>query len=92
LQYCFKNTESKFIIVDPERADVISSIAPRLSGEANTNAIFVFGDIGDLHRRAGMRSWEDSMQTHLNVPYSILDEFPELIPEDDASITFTSGT
>ncbi|KAL0565991.1 hypothetical protein V5O48_016030, partial [Marasmius crinis-equi] len=89
LLYCIANTQSKILIVDPERANVLASSVKELS-KNGTNAITVLESEGKTW--SGMSDWNRSLEGHKGDGESILQDGIEILPEDNATIYFTSGT
>jgi len=89
LYHCLTHTQSKLIILDPERADRLGPIASK----------FAAGTIGLLVLEAGegkgkwdhMVTWDDALANYKGNSQNILTNDPEIVPEDNASIVFTSG-
>jgi len=77
--------------VDPERADLIEPIAANLPREAGTTGILVLENHEGKGNWKGMRNWNHVLNnftdgTHTERPG------PPILPEDNATIIFTSGT
>jgi len=87
LHHCLTHTQSKLIVLDPERADRLEPIASR----------FTAGTTGLLVLEAGkgkwnhMVTWDDALANYKGNFQNILTDDPEIVPEDNASILFTSG-
>ena len=92
LKYCIIKCQSKLLIVDHERADMLSSAVQefRLRGIVG---VLVFDTYEEKARNwFGMQNWSIIFSKY-NGDYSrVLKESPKISPEDDATIIFTSGT
>nr|GAT59407.1 predicted protein [Mycena chlorophos] len=86
LLYCLTHADCKVILLDPERADRLVSERSKLG---NTD-LLVF--------EPGSRRWKEmqvwkAVQDNFKGDYQkILTQDPNILPEDDAVIFFTSGT
>ncbi|KAJ8080081.1 hypothetical protein PM082_016909 [Marasmius tenuissimus] len=89
LVFCIGHTQSKVLIMDPERADVLAPVVKELS-KNGTTTILVLED--DNKTWPGMKSWKGSLQECKDEGENILKENIEILPEDNATIFFTSGT
>ncbi|KAL0577769.1 hypothetical protein V5O48_004227 [Marasmius crinis-equi] len=89
LVFCIGHTQSKVLIVDPERADVLVPVAEQLR-KNGANAILVL-ESGN-RTWGGMSSWNRSLEEYKDDGDSILTSTIEIHPEDNATIFFTSGT
>ncbi|KAK0481300.1 hypothetical protein IW261DRAFT_1470123 [Armillaria novae-zelandiae] len=75
LRYCITLARCTLIVLDPETADKIETIATELRLPSGTAGYIVLEDYeGNGH------------------PGDVLGDDPHISPEDDATITFTSGT
>lgn len=92
LHYCLVHTECKLIIVDPERADKLEPIAKKLVAETGCTGILVLESHEGKGSWQGMKTWKGAFDDYKGDPRRILSLDPELVPEDDATILFTSGT
>lgn len=91
LRYCIARTECKLIIVDPERADKLEPIAKSLTSEAGSNGILVLEAHEGKGKWTGMKTWRAAFDDYRDDPRKILSIDPNLTPEDNATILFTSG-
>ncbi|KAF8906525.1 hypothetical protein CPB84DRAFT_1813777 [Gymnopilus junonius] len=92
LTHCLAHTESKVVILDPERADVLQSTASKILHDTQINAFLVFDLHGNTRSWECMRSFTDSLNVYLGDGSDILDSTISIIPEENATIIFTSGT
>ncbi|XP_006460626.1 acyl-CoA synthetase [Agaricus bisporus var. bisporus H97] len=89
LHHCFSHTQSKLIIIDCERADRLESSISKLV--TDTKFLVLEGHEGK-GKWNGMLLWEDALNTYSGDSESIITTDPDILPEDNASILFTSGT
>lgn len=92
MHYCLVHTECKLIIIDPERADKLERIAKKLVAEAGCTGILVLESHEGKDGWEGMKTWEAAFDDYKGDPRQILNVDPGLVPEDDATILFTSGS
>ncbi|KAF8913879.1 hypothetical protein CPB84DRAFT_1757805 [Gymnopilus junonius] len=92
LAYCIARTECKLIIVDPERADTLGPIAKKLVTDSESNGILVIESLEIKKSWRGMKSWEAALNDYQGDPRKALSMDPQVLPEDNATILFTSGT
>ncbi|KAF8629681.1 hypothetical protein AX17_005617 [Amanita inopinata Kibby_2008] len=92
LKHCLVHTGCKVIMIDVERADRLETITATLAEEASTRGFLV------LNSKEGKGKWRD-----MECIDTVLHEFrgelaevlgtnPAIMPEDNATIMFTSGT
>ncbi|KAK0481290.1 hypothetical protein IW261DRAFT_1470047 [Armillaria novae-zelandiae] len=84
LRHCITLTKCSLIILDPERAEQIEPIAAHLKRDSGTS--------GYLGHWEGMDVWSKVFPNYVKDPGEILRDDPQIIPEDNATIIFTSGT
>ncbi|KAG6915678.1 hypothetical protein DXG01_010467 [Tephrocybe rancida] len=79
---------------DPERAELLESVAAKLKAEARCNGILVFAVEEGKGNWSGMESWEAVLAAYDGDTRSIVtgEGEAEILPEDNAMIMFTSGT
>jgi hypothetical protein len=92
LHQCFVQTQPKLIIVDAERADRIEPIASRLAREAGTTGILVLESHEGKGKWECMRSWNHVLNNYSGDSRKVLDVDPGILPEDNATVIFSSGT
>jgi hypothetical protein len=85
------HTECKLIIVDPERADKLEPIVKKLVSETGSTGILVFESHEGKGSWEGMKTWKAAFGDYTGDPRKILSLDPRIVPEDDATILFTSG-
>lgn len=94
LAYCLEQSASRLILLDAERADVILPAVSRLrNGEV---AAFLVWDTDALQPSwDGLQLWSDLERLGDDLP-GVEHPLPagsmDILPEDDATIFFTSGT
>lgn len=95
LVYCLQQSSSRLVILDAERADVVSPAVAKLR-KSGVAGFLVWGSAVLHPRWEGLRLWEDVKRLRedqlgiLNPPQT--DDELDIAPEDDATIFFTSGT
>ena len=92
LQECFTRTQSRLIIVDPERADRIEPIVNTLAREGGTRGILVLESHEGNATWEGMQSWNHVLDRYSGDSREALDYDPGILPEDNSTVIFTSGT
>lgn len=94
LVYCLERSESRLVIVDAERAKCILPAVSRL-GEGGVAGFLVLDSPRLEPGWVGMQLWSDVMRPQDPAAGSssppLLDAV-KILPEDDATIFFTSGT
>jgi long-subunit acyl-CoA synthetase (AMP-forming) len=86
------NTGCKLIIVDPERADRLETVVAELAKDAGANGFLVIDSHEGKGLWKGMRNCHDMIANFRGDPNEILKQDPFIVPEDNATIIFTSGT
>ncbi|KAG6845543.1 hypothetical protein H0H87_007787 [Tephrocybe sp. NHM501043] len=94
LRFCLTHTECKVIILDPERAERLEPIVEELKAAANCNGVLVFNAHEGKGKWNGMESWDAVLAAYRGDTRSIVtgEGEAEILPEDNATILFTSGT
>ncbi|KAK0234426.1 hypothetical protein EDD85DRAFT_792475 [Armillaria nabsnona] len=92
LRYCFTLTRCTLIVLDPERADMIETIAAELRLASGTSGYIVLEEHEGKGHWQGMDVWKTVFSGYNRDPGDVLGDDPQILPEDDATITFTSGT
>lgn len=92
MHYCLVHTKCKLIIIDPERADKLERIAKKLVAEAGCTGILVLESHEGKDSWEGMKTWKAAFDDYKGDPRQVLNIDPGLVPEDDATILFTSGS
>lgn len=76
------------VILDPQRADLFEGT---LKSSRECSYIVIEGQEGK-GRWEGMSDYADLMSQHAGDLESIITNDPDVVPEDNATIIFTSGT
>lgn len=92
LHYCLAHTQSKLIVLDPERADRLEPIVSKLAADADTSGFLVLEARESKGKWNHMVTWDGALANYKGNAQHILTNDPEIAPEDNASILFTSGT
>ncbi|KAK0467482.1 hypothetical protein IW261DRAFT_1574120 [Armillaria novae-zelandiae] len=80
------------LVLDPERADMVQPIASELKQTTEISAYVVFNDQAAGFRWVGMDAWTRVCSEDHGGTEDILNNDPNVLPDDDAAIFFTSGT
>lgn len=91
LLHCLTHTGSRLILLDSERADRIAFALPRLRS-AGVDGFLVFDAPGRASKWEGIEVWETAVQSCVHGSQDFLGHGPQIEPEDNATIIFTSGT
>ncbi|SJL14623.1 related to 4-coumarate--CoA ligase 1 [Armillaria ostoyae] len=92
LRHCITLTNCSLIILDPERADKIGPTATDLKRASGTSGYLVIQDHEGKGFWEGMDAWSTMRSKYDMDPKGILEDDPQVSPDDDAMIIFTSGT
>ncbi|KAK0438301.1 hypothetical protein EV421DRAFT_1714443, partial [Armillaria borealis] len=92
LRYCITLTRCTLIVLDPERADMIETIADELRLASGTSGYIVLEEHEGKGHWQGMDVWKTVFSRYNGDPGDVLSDDPQISPEDDATVTFTSGT
>ncbi|KAK0472772.1 hypothetical protein IW261DRAFT_731841 [Armillaria novae-zelandiae] len=92
LRHCITLTKCKLIVLDTERADQIEPIGAELRLASGASAYLVIEDHEGKGHWEGMDMWSAVLSRHSTDHGDVLSEDPQISPEDDAAIIFTSGT
>ncbi|KAK0481299.1 hypothetical protein IW261DRAFT_1470086 [Armillaria novae-zelandiae] len=92
LRHCITITNCSLIILDPERAEQIEPIAADLKRASGASAYLVLEDHEGKGHWEGMDVWSKIFPNCVKDPGEIMRDDPQIIPEDNATIIFTSGT
>ncbi|KAJ3932391.1 MAG: hypothetical protein NXY57DRAFT_119932 [Lentinula lateritia] len=92
LKHCLCQTTCTLIFVDSERATLLSPAVPEIKSKARTKAFLVL----EAHEGKGswpaMENWTTRFEGYNGNAQQVLAEDPSIVPEDNATILFTSGT
>ncbi|GLB34306.1 putative synthetase [Lyophyllum shimeji] len=94
LHYCITHTQSKLIILDPERADRLEATAHKIKADVGSTGILVLNSQEGKGAWTGMENWNAVLEAYKGDTTSIVtgEGEVEIKPEDNATIMFTSGT
>ncbi|KAK0187411.1 hypothetical protein F5146DRAFT_1004324 [Armillaria mellea] len=92
LRHCITLTKCSLIILDPERAERIEPIATDLKRASGASGYLVLEDHEGKGHWEGMDVWSKVFPNYVKDPGEILRDDPHIVPEDNATIIFTSGT
>ncbi|KAJ7595665.1 hypothetical protein C8J56DRAFT_922881 [Mycena floridula] len=88
LKHCLSKTDCKLVIVDSARADLLERI---ISTFGSSKFLVIEAQEGKGTWR-GMDTWKTVVAGYQGEVRKVLTEDPAILPEDDATIVFTSGT
>ena len=91
LRHCLSHTGCKLILLDPERADRLAPAVFDILRDRQVTDFLVFDDQGNEHVWQGMTSFHRALQKYAGSTADILAVDPQIMPEDNATIMFTSG-
>ncbi|KAF9462626.1 hypothetical protein BDZ94DRAFT_713673 [Collybia nuda] len=92
MRYCLTHTQSKLIILDAERADRVEPVIREVFLDAHSTGCMVLESHEGKGSWRGMKNWKDTMNEFNGDINMVLKNDPVIIPEDNATIIFTSGT
>ncbi|KAK0442018.1 uncharacterized protein EV420DRAFT_1727700 [Desarmillaria tabescens] len=92
LQHCIALTKCKLVLLDPERANVIEPIIDHLKEITGTSGCIVMEEHEGKGVWTGMDNFGTVLSRSLANPETVLLDDPQISPEDDATLIFTSGT
>ncbi|KAJ7095365.1 hypothetical protein B0H15DRAFT_829228 [Mycena belliarum] len=92
LLHCLINTQCKLIMLDSERADRLEPVIGKLTTEAGAAGVVVWASSEGKGTWEGMQPWETVFDNYKGSSEKVLQQDPQLLPEDNALIIFTSGT
>ncbi|KAK0452895.1 uncharacterized protein EV420DRAFT_1765988 [Desarmillaria tabescens] len=92
LRHCIMLTKCTLIILDTERADMVEPIGAELRLACGASRYLVLEDHEGKGHWEGMDVWSRVFSEYDGDPGNVLSDDPQISPEDDAAITFTSGT
>ncbi|KAK0222658.1 hypothetical protein EDD85DRAFT_892234 [Armillaria nabsnona] len=92
LKHCLTLGKCTILILDPDRADMVQLIASELKKTTGISVYLVFNDQATEGRWAGMDTWTRVCSEDREGSEDILNNDPNVLPDDDAAIFFTSGT
>ncbi|KAF9463754.1 hypothetical protein BDZ94DRAFT_588309 [Collybia nuda] len=92
LKYCLLKTDCKLAIVDFERADILEPVVSQLVTDVGAVRFMVIESHEGKGHWDGMDNWDEVMNRYQGDPSAIIRDDPGILPEDNATIMFTSGT
>ncbi|KAK0452881.1 uncharacterized protein EV420DRAFT_1645405 [Desarmillaria tabescens] len=92
LRHCITLTKCSLIILDTERADMIEPIGAELRLACGASRCLVLEDHEGRGHWEGMDVWSRVFSEYDGDIGEVLNDDPQISPEDNAMITFTSGT
>ncbi|SJL14023.1 uncharacterized protein ARMOST_17475 [Armillaria ostoyae] len=92
LKHCLTLAKCTILILDPDRADMVQPIASELKKTTGISVYIVFNDQATGGRWAGMDTWTTVCSKDREASEDILNNDPNVLPDDDAAIFFMSGT
>ncbi|KAK0187408.1 hypothetical protein F5146DRAFT_1064866 [Armillaria mellea] len=93
LRHCITLTKCSLIILDTERADKIGPTATELKHASGASGYLVIQDHEGKGFWEGMDAWSTMRSKYYDIdPKGIPPDDPQVSPDDDAMIIFTSGT
>ncbi|KAJ3972171.1 hypothetical protein EV361DRAFT_907039 [Lentinula raphanica] len=92
LKHCLCQTTCSLIFVDSERATLLSPVVNEIKSKAGTKAFLVIETQDANLSRFGMERWTTRFEDYQGDTQQVLTEDPQIEPEDNATILFTSGT
>ncbi|KAK0481121.1 hypothetical protein EDD18DRAFT_1468239 [Armillaria luteobubalina] len=92
LKHCLTLARCTILILDADRADMVQPIASELKQTTGISAYIVFNDQATVFRWEGMDAWTTVYSEDGEGSEDIINNDPNVLPDDDAAIFFTSGT
>ncbi|SJL14603.1 uncharacterized protein ARMOST_18066 [Armillaria ostoyae] len=92
LRHCITLTKCALIILDPERANVVEPIGAELRFASGASGYLVLEDHEGKGHWESMDVWSAVFSGYNRDPGDVMSDDPQILPEDDATIAFTSGT
>ncbi|KAJ3742721.1 hypothetical protein DFH05DRAFT_1527316 [Lentinula detonsa] len=92
LKHCLFQTTCSLIFVDSERASLLSPAVDEVKSKAGTKAFLVLEAREGKGLWSGMENWTTQFDEYKGDTQQVLKEDPQITPEDNATILFTSGT
>lgn len=92
LSHCLVHTQSKLVILDAERAQLIHPAVQKLREDSQIQAFIVFDDHMLNNHWQGLLSFHQTLQQYHSDGTQVLSSIDTIKPEDNATIIFTSGS
>ncbi|KAI4517933.1 acetyl-CoA synthetase-like protein [Schizophyllum commune Loenen D] len=90
VKHCLCNTDCKVILLDDERAQSLEPLVDQIKKDAGCIELLVFR--GGERQPKGMKRLVDALKAYGEDGSSVLRSDPGILPEDNATVMFTSGT
>ncbi|KAL1731658.1 hypothetical protein EV714DRAFT_248729, partial [Schizophyllum commune] len=90
VKHCLCNTDCKVILLDDERAQSLEPLVDQIKKDAGCVELLVFR--GGDRQPKGMKRLVDALTAYGEDGSSVLRSDPGILPEDNATVMFTSGT
>ncbi|KAI5885282.1 acetyl-CoA synthetase-like protein [Schizophyllum commune H4-8] len=90
VKHCLCNTDCKVILLDDERAQSLEPLVDQIKKDAGCVELLVFR--GGDRQPKGMKRLVDALTEYKQDERSVLQTDPGILPEDNATVMFTSGT
>ncbi|KAA1466482.1 acetyl-CoA synthetase-like protein [Dentipellis sp. KUC8613] len=91
-KHCLLGTQCKLVIVDTQRADLLEGHSSAIRKAVGTTGFLVWEHHEGKGKWDDMQLWSDALASFNGDPRQVLRDDPGLVPEDNATIIFTSGT
>ncbi|TFY72978.1 hypothetical protein EVG20_g16 [Dentipellis fragilis] len=91
-KHCLLGTQCKLVIVDTQRADLLEGHTSAIRKAVGTTGFLVWEHHEGKGKWDDMQLWSDVLGSFKGDPRQVLRGDPGLVPEDNATIIFTSGT
>lgn len=91
LKFCLSHTECKIILFDPERASLLEPIISEFVEQIGSTGFLVFDSTDGKGHWNGMTNFDNAIEDYRGETKSVLESNVKILPEDNATIMFTSG-
>ncbi|KIK68614.1 hypothetical protein GYMLUDRAFT_36078 [Collybiopsis luxurians FD-317 M1] len=92
IKHVLINTQCSLVFLDSERADQLSSKVADIKSAAGTKGFIVVQSQEGKGSWSGMETWKSRIEQNPRDARRVLEDDPKILPEDNATILFTSGT
>ncbi|KAA1474779.1 acetyl-CoA synthetase-like protein [Dentipellis sp. KUC8613] len=92
IEHCLVKTHCKLVLLDAASATSLEDRVDSIVLQTGATGFLVWEHQEDKGQWKGMRLWSEALRTFGGDRRRILEEDPKIMPEDDATIMFTSGT
>ena len=90
VKHCLCNTDCKVILLDDERAQSLEPLVDQIKKDAGCVELLVFR--GGERQPKGMKRLVNALKVYGKDGSDVLRSDPGILPEDNATVMFTSGT